>query len=134
MRVGISLLTLAPGELGGSETYARALTRALGEVGTLEYAVFLPAIAADAADGLRGEVVGEYRASRTMPGRVAAMSLAAYREGASSLPNVLEAQRNAREILAQYVDDLASAWIATAALRVVTLTPAAASSASGDAK
>jgi outer membrane protein, heavy metal efflux system len=55
--------------------------------------------------------------------RVAAMSLTAYREGASSLPNVLEAQRNARDVLAQYVDDLAAAWIATALLRVATLTP-----------
>jgi cobalt-zinc-cadmium efflux system outer membrane protein len=56
--------------------------------------------------------------------RVAAMSLRAYHEGASSLPSVLEAQRNAREILAQYVDDLSRAWIATATLRVLTLTPA----------
>jgi cobalt-zinc-cadmium efflux system outer membrane protein len=55
--------------------------------------------------------------------RVAAMSLTAYREGASSLPNVLEAQRNAREILVQYLDDLAAAWIATATLRVVTAVP-----------
>src|ERR687885_818787 len=60
--------------------------------------------------------------------RVAAMSLRAYHEGASSLPSVLEAQRNAREILAQYVDDLSRAWIATAALRVFTLTPASAGS------
>ena len=58
--------------------------------------------------------------------RVAAMSLTAYREGESSLPNVLEAQRNARDILGQYIDDLAAAWIATAALRVYTLTPASA--------
>ncbi|HVX41481.1 MAG TPA: TolC family protein [Gemmatimonadaceae bacterium] len=55
--------------------------------------------------------------------RVASMSLTAYREGASSLPNVLEAQRNAREVLAQYIDDLAAAWIATAELRVLALTP-----------
>ena len=55
--------------------------------------------------------------------RVAAMSLTAYREGASSLPNVLEAQRSARDILAQYVDDLANAWVATAELRVFSLTP-----------
>ena len=54
--------------------------------------------------------------------RVAAMSLTAYREGAATLPNVLEAQRNARDILAQYVDDLARAWIATATLRALTLT------------
>ena len=54
--------------------------------------------------------------------RVAAMSMTAYREGASTLPNVLEAQRSAREIIAQYVDDLARAWIATATLRALTLT------------
>ncbi|HEX3866618.1 MAG TPA: TolC family protein [Gemmatimonadaceae bacterium] len=55
--------------------------------------------------------------------RVAAMSLTAYREGASSLPNVLEAQRNARDVLSQYIDDLANAWIATAELRILALTP-----------
>jgi cobalt-zinc-cadmium efflux system outer membrane protein len=57
--------------------------------------------------------------------RVAAMSLTAYREGAASLPNVLEAQRNAREVLAQYIDDLSNAWIATAELRVLALAPSA---------
>jgi cobalt-zinc-cadmium efflux system outer membrane protein len=57
--------------------------------------------------------------------RVATMSLTAYREGASTLPNVLEAQRNARDILAQYIDDLARAWIATATLRALTLTTTA---------
>lgn len=60
----------------------------------------------------------------TSANRVAAMSLSAYREGESALPNVLEAQRNAREILSQYIDDLADAWIATASLRVYTLTSA----------
>jgi cobalt-zinc-cadmium efflux system outer membrane protein len=55
-------------------------------------------------------------------GRVAALSLTAYREGAAPLATAIEAQRNAREILAQYIDDLAAAWIATAALRVRTLT------------
>jgi len=54
--------------------------------------------------------------------RVATMSLTAYREGAASLPTVLEAQRNAREVLARYVDDLSAAWIATAVLRTFTLT------------
>jgi cobalt-zinc-cadmium efflux system outer membrane protein len=60
----------------------------------------------------------------TAADRVATMSLTAYREGASALPNVLEAQRNARDVLAQHVDDLASAWIASAELRVLTLTSA----------
>src|SRR2546422_4644640 len=73
----MSMLTLVPGVVGGSETYARELARALARVGELEYRVFLPSIAADAAAGLPGEVVPEYRASRTMPGRIAAMALAA---------------------------------------------------------
>ena len=79
--VGISLLTLVPGLSGGSETYARQLCRALGRVGELRYRVFLPEIAVDAADGLPWTVVGRYRASRSLPGRVAAMSVAAARAG-----------------------------------------------------
>ena len=75
--VGISLLTLIPGISGGSETYARNLCRALARVGGLEYRVFVPEIAADAADGLPWQVVGSYRSSRSMPGRIAAMSRAA---------------------------------------------------------
>ncbi len=54
--------------------------------------------------------------------RIVAMSLTAYREGAQGLPAVLEAQRNARDILGQYIDDLAEAWIATATLRLYNLT------------
>jgi glycosyltransferase involved in cell wall biosynthesis len=77
--VGISLLTLVPGLSGGSETYARELCRALARVGSLSYRVFVPTIAIDAADGLPSTIVSRYRASRTMPGRIAAMSLAATR-------------------------------------------------------
>lgn len=55
--------------------------------------------------------------------RVVAMSFTAYREGASSLPNVLAAQKTARDVLSQFIDDLATAWIATAELRVLALTP-----------
>jgi glycosyltransferase involved in cell wall biosynthesis len=79
--VGISLLTLVPGVVGGSETYARNLVRALARVGGLEYRVFVPRIAADAADGLPARTVSAYRASRSLPGRVAAMTLAAARPG-----------------------------------------------------
>jgi len=52
--------------------------------------------------------------------RVAAMSLQAYAEGAVALPNVLEAERNAREALTRYIDDVAAANNAAAALRLVT--------------
>jgi len=43
MRVGLSLLTLSPGDMGGSETYARQLIRSLAQVGTADYAVLVPA-------------------------------------------------------------------------------------------
>jgi len=77
MAIGISLLTLVPGVVGGSERYARELCRALARVGELEYRVYVPAIARDAADGLPSRTVTAYRAARSLPGRAAAMSLAA---------------------------------------------------------
>jgi cobalt-zinc-cadmium efflux system outer membrane protein len=56
----------------------------------------------------------------TSANRVAAMSLQAYGEGAVPLATVLEAQRNAREILARYIDDLAGADAAVRLLRWLT--------------
>jgi hypothetical protein len=50
------------------------------------------------------------------------MSVRAYREGATPIAYVMEAERSARDVLRQYVDDLADAWIADAVLRVLTLT------------
>ena len=54
--------------------------------------------------------------------RIAALSLVAYREGASALSAVLDAQRAARESLAQYVDDVATSRIADSVLRFYTFT------------
>jgi outer membrane protein, heavy metal efflux system len=54
--------------------------------------------------------------------RVAAMSITAYRAGAASLPNVFEAQRSAREVLKQYIDDVVAAWNANSTVRLMTLT------------
>jgi hypothetical protein len=48
------------------------------------------------------------------------MSLQAYAEGAIPLAAVLEAQRNAREALGRYIDDVATANNAAAALRLLT--------------
>ena len=79
--VGISLLTLVPGEVGGSETYARGLCGGLAEVGTLEYAVFTPPSAPGAGGGLREVPVPEYRVARSMRERALAMTLAAVRPG-----------------------------------------------------
>jgi cobalt-zinc-cadmium efflux system outer membrane protein len=55
--------------------------------------------------------------------RIAAMSLRAYSEGAVALASVLEAQRNARDILARYIDDLAASDAAARALRLLTAGP-----------
>lgn len=49
--------------------------------------------------------------------RVAALSLTAYREGAYSLVNVIEAQRNARDAVRSFVEALQASRIAHAAVR-----------------
>jgi cobalt-zinc-cadmium efflux system outer membrane protein len=54
--------------------------------------------------------------------RIAAMSLQAYAEGAIPLANVLEAHRNAREALGRYIDDVAAANNAAAAVRLLAAT------------
>jgi glycosyltransferase involved in cell wall biosynthesis len=79
VRVGLSLLTLSPGESGGSETYARQLIRALGRVGTNDYTVLVPARAKDAADELPAVEVKDPPVARRGPLRIAAMALAARR-------------------------------------------------------
>jgi cobalt-zinc-cadmium efflux system outer membrane protein len=50
--------------------------------------------------------------------RITGMSRRAYLEGAAGFPAVLESQRNAREALGRYIDDLAAANLAAAALRL----------------
>src|SRR6187397_1707069 len=79
MRVGLSLLTLSPGDHGGSETYARELVRSLATVGTLDYAVLVPAHAKDAADGLPAIEVKDPPVAKRGPLRIAAMALQARR-------------------------------------------------------
>jgi glycosyltransferase involved in cell wall biosynthesis len=81
VRVGLCLLTLVPGEVGGSETYLRALVRALAADGTLEYTAFVPTLARDAGDGLPTEVVDEYQAGRSAAARGRALALASARPG-----------------------------------------------------
>jgi glycosyltransferase involved in cell wall biosynthesis len=81
MRVGISLLTLVPGEVGGAETSARGLCSGLAAIGTLDYAAFTPPAAPGAGEGLPEVPVPEYRLARTLPQRALAMALAAVRPG-----------------------------------------------------
>jgi glycosyltransferase involved in cell wall biosynthesis len=70
-----------PGVVGGAETYARELSRALARAGEHDYVAFVPSIAPDAAGPLSAEIVTEYRARTSMPGRVVAMALAAAAPG-----------------------------------------------------
>jgi glycosyltransferase involved in cell wall biosynthesis len=79
--VGIPLLTLVPGQLGGSETYVRELLRGLGRVGEHEYKVLLPPVAPTAAEGLPAEIATEYRHAQTILERLVAMGMAAARPG-----------------------------------------------------
>jgi glycosyltransferase involved in cell wall biosynthesis len=79
VRVGISLLTLAPGDLGGSETYVRELARALARVGAHEYRVFVSARAKDAAGDLPTVELRDPPAAKRGPARIAALALSAVR-------------------------------------------------------
>jgi outer membrane protein, heavy metal efflux system len=64
--------------------------------------------------------VARDRTLLTAADRVATMSLTAFAEGAVALPNVLAAQRTARESRAQYVDDVAAADNAVTELQLLT--------------
>jgi len=79
--IGIALLTLVPGELGGSESATSGLLQALARGGTLPYRVYLPPVAPDAHEGLPYEIVGEYRRARSIPERLLAMAIATARPG-----------------------------------------------------
>lgn len=75
----------------------------------------------------RSALVAGERASRSRSlvdgaNRVATLSLLAYREGASALPSVLEAQRTAREALQNYIDDLAALRNAAGLARLLKIT------------
>ena len=62
--IALPLLSLVPGVVGGSETYARELLAALARVGRHEYRVVLPPVAADAAGELPSVVAERYSGPR----------------------------------------------------------------------
>jgi len=64
--IGIALLTLVPGVVGGSETYARELLRALGRSGEGSYRVLLPPAARDAAGELPAVIAEGYGGNRLL--------------------------------------------------------------------
>ena len=84
--IAVSLLTLVPGRLGGSETYVRELLRGLGRSGSHSYRVVLPPVAPDAGEGLPSVVAREYRRASSTPERLLAMGLASARPGRLTVP------------------------------------------------
>jgi glycosyltransferase involved in cell wall biosynthesis len=75
--IGISMLTLDPRAVGGTQTYAREFVRALARVGELDYRVFVSTVAPDAADGLPSTVVPQFPVGHSRMGRGIALSRAA---------------------------------------------------------
>lgn len=68
----MSLLDLAPGQVGGTENYARSLCQALARVGRHEYRVFTSSRARDAGSLLPSIVVDSYPTGRGAHERLAA--------------------------------------------------------------
>jgi glycosyltransferase involved in cell wall biosynthesis len=57
LRVALSMLTLVPGDMGGTETYARELVRTLGRSATVEATTFVSGVAAGFCAGVTERVV-----------------------------------------------------------------------------
>jgi glycosyltransferase involved in cell wall biosynthesis len=79
--IGISLLTLDPWTVGGTQSHARELVRALADHGTLDYRVYVSEIAPEAGGDLRTVVVPEFPAGRSRLGRVAGLTRATIADG-----------------------------------------------------
>jgi glycosyltransferase involved in cell wall biosynthesis len=68
--IGISLLTLDSSTVGGTQTYASGLVRALAEHGALDYRVYVSEVAPEAGGDLRTVVVPEFPAGSSRFTRV----------------------------------------------------------------
>ena len=76
LRVALSMLTLVPGGMGGSETYARALTAQLDDVAGLDVTAFVPRTAAGFSAGVREVVIDSVRGGASTGRRIAALAAA----------------------------------------------------------
>jgi glycosyltransferase involved in cell wall biosynthesis len=86
VRVALSLLTLDPRIAGGTETYARALTRTLARGGAHEYVVLASRLAPDVGEGLPTVVATGWPGAGGTGGRVRALVGAALRSGGLAAP------------------------------------------------
>jgi glycosyltransferase involved in cell wall biosynthesis len=79
--IGISLLTLDPWTVGGTQTYANGLVRALSAHGGLDYRVYVSEIAPASGSDLPTVVVPEFPAGRSRLGRIAGLTRATLADG-----------------------------------------------------
>ncbi|MET3769692.1 glycosyltransferase involved in cell wall biosynthesis [Marisediminicola sp. UYEF4] len=76
LRVALSMLTLVPGGMGGSETYARALTEQLHTTDKVRTTAFVPSTAAGFSRGIPEVVVSSVRVGPSTRGRLAGVASA----------------------------------------------------------
>jgi len=120
--VGISIPLPIFHRYGGEIAAARAETqRAAAELAEARREAALALARAARERELAGVRLQEDRAALASAQRVAQLSLAAYREGATPLATALEALRSAREAERQVLEDAASLRIADAALALARL-------------
>jgi len=79
LSVALSMLTLVPGGMGGSETYARALTRQLAGVDHVSAIVVVPAGAAGFSEGIPERVADQVRGGSTTRDRLITVTTAKLR-------------------------------------------------------
>ncbi|OJX66507.1 MAG: hypothetical protein BGO94_06470 [Micrococcales bacterium 72-143] len=77
--VALSMLTLVPGAMGGSETYARELTRQLATTDEVEATAYVPVNAAGFSRGIPEVVVPQVRTGSTTAQRLRAVGSATLR-------------------------------------------------------
>ncbi len=75
-KVAVSMLTLVPGGMGGSETYARELTRQLATTTAVNAVAWVPAAAAGFSQGIPEQVVSQVRGGASTFQRIASVATA----------------------------------------------------------
>ncbi|MDJ0350968.1 glycosyltransferase family 1 protein [Cryobacterium sp. PH29-G1] len=82
LRVALSMLTLVRGGMGGSETYARALTGQLNNRAAVDAKAFVPVSAQGFSEGIPERVVEEVRVGPSTRERLVGLAQIAARSGA----------------------------------------------------
>jgi glycosyltransferase involved in cell wall biosynthesis len=72
--VALSMLTVVPGGMGGSETYARALTRELSSVTSVQAVAYLPVGAGGFSQGIPEVIVNQVKAGPSTVDRLRAVA------------------------------------------------------------